>query len=440
MAKLDNYTLRLRSKEYRPIVIGGMGVDISTAELALEAVRLGGVGHISDAMAPFVSDKRYGTRFQNTKQRNFKEFRNNPDKSQVKWDPQMVYEASLNHVGTTMNAKKGSGLLFINVMEKLTMGSPRETLKARLRGAMDGGIDGITLSAGLHLCSLSLVEKEPRFRDVLFGIIVSSVRALKVFLRTCQKVNRLPDYIVVEGPLAGGHLGFGLDWKDYDLNTIVREIFELLRSEDLHIPVIPAGGIFTGADAVHFLDAGASAVQVATRFTISRECGLPTEAKQAYILACEEDVEVNMSSPAGYPMRMLHNSPSLNSNVKPNCEALGYLLDKDGQCSYHQAYEKTPCDEQGNKLPVSEKMCICYHFMRCQCYTCGHYVYRLKETTIQLPDGNYYLPPAEHIFNDYLQSEDGTVRLPEPSTELQRKERRADDALTVQTEQSLSIR
>jgi nitronate monooxygenase len=412
VAKLADFSIRFGNKEFLPLMTGGMGVDISTSALALAAASKGAIGHISDAMAPFISDRKFGTRFQNEKRKKFLQFANSMDKSQVKWDPEPVYQANLNHCRSTMEAKRGDGAVFINVMEKLNMGAPAETLRARLRGAMDGGIDGITLSAGLHNGTLKLAEDHPRFRDVKFGIIVSSVRALKIFLRGADRVKRAPDYIIVEGPLAGGHLGFGEDWRQHDLKTIVAEVLAFIKQEDLNIPVVPAGGIFTGTDAVKFMEMGASGVQVATRFTISQECGLPTRVKQDYLRASEEDVVVNTVSPTGYLMRMLSYSPCLQSNVKPNCEALGYILDRDGKCQYHAAYENTPCDADGVKQAVTDKMCICYHFMKFNCYTCGHNVYRLKDTTVMLPNGEYYLPSAEHILDDYFQSEDHSIRLP----------------------------
>ncbi|MFN8390617.1 MAG: nitronate monooxygenase [Bdellovibrionota bacterium] len=412
MTKLADFSIRFGKQEYLPVVTGGMGVDISTSELALSAARIGAIGHISDAMAPYISDRKFGTRFQNEKRKKFLQFADSMDKSQVKWDFESVYEANLNHCRSTMEAKTGSGAVFINVMEKLNMGAPAETLRARLRGAMDGGIDGITLSAGLHNGTLKLAEDHPRFRDVKFGIIVSSARALKIFLRGADRVKRAPDYIIVEGPLAGGHLGFGEDWKEHDLKSIVKDVLAFLEQEGLKIPVIPAGGVFTGTDACDFLALGASAVQVATRFTISQECGLPDKVKQEYLRAREEDVVVNSISPTGYLMRMLSYSPCIQSNVKPNCEALGYILDRDGKCLYHGAYERAGCDAEGNKLPVTERMCICYHFMKFSCYTCGHNVYRLKDTTVQLPNGEYYLPSAEHILTDYLYSEDHSIKLP----------------------------
>lgn len=378
-----------------------MGVNISTAELGLELARLGAVGHISDAMSPFVCDEKFGTKYQKEKSEKFRDFVKLPSKKGVSWAADPVREANRRYAEDTMSQKRGSGLVFMNVMEKLTMGAPAETLQARLRGAMEGGIDGITLSAGLHNGTLKLVDDHPRFRDVLFGIIVSSARALKIFLRSASRVDRLPDYIIVEGPLAGGHLGFGLDWANYDLKSIVPEVLQFLESENLSIPVIPAGGIFSGAEAVEYFEMGAAAVQIATRFTISQECGLPTDVKHVYLAAQEEDILVNTISPTGYPMRMLKSSPCLNSNIRPNCEALGYLLDRDGDCQYHHAYERAGVDERGRKLAVTDKMCICFHFMSYNCYTCGHNVYRLKETIERQPNGDFYFPRAEEVYNDY---------------------------------------
>ena len=214
-----------------PIITGGMGVDISTAELSLVAARLGGIGHISDAMVPTVSDRRFKTGFVKEKQKKYKYNVASRDKSAVKFDLERLAEATKLHVGRTMEAKRGDGMVFINTMEKLTMGNPRDTLRVRLTAALDAGIDGVTLSAGLHLGSMALIEDHPRFRDVKIGIIVSSLRALILFLRKSARLNRLPDYVIVEGPLAGGHLGFGLDWAQYDLKTIVDEVIQYLKQE-----------------------------------------------------------------------------------------------------------------------------------------------------------------------------------------------------------------
>ena len=414
MKRVDDFRLKFGKQELVPIMVGGMGVDISTAELALEAARLGGVGHISDAMIKTVADRRFNTKFVKNKLQQYKFNVANADKSVVQFNLGEVAEATRLHVASTMEAKRGDGLIFVNCMEKLTMNAPKETLRVRLQAALDAGIDGITLAAGLHLGSFSLIEDHPRFRDAKLGIIVSSLRALQLFLRKSARTNRLPDYVVVEGPLAGGHLGFGADWAQYDLATIVAEIQAWLRAEQLDIPLIPAGGIFTGSDATAFLEGGAAAVQVATRFTVAKECGLPEDVQQEYFKASEDQIEVNQVSPTGYPMRMLSNSPAIGSGIRPNCEAYGYLLDASGSCSYITAYNREVAAHPGVKrVSVMEKTCLCTHMRNFDCWTCGHYTYRLKDTTHRLDDGSYQLLSAEHIFHDYQFSTGNQIALPE---------------------------
>jgi len=411
-ASLDDYRFRLGDTEYVPIVIGGMGVDISSAQLAHEAARLGGIGHISDAMSPYVSDRYFSTKYTKAKSLKHRASRDTTDKTSVRFDNELLYEAQKHYVANTMDGKHGPGAVHINIMEKLQMGAPSETLAARLHGALDGGIDGITLSAGLHNGTLKLIADNPRFRDAKIGIIVSSLRALKIFLRSGKRMNRLPDYVVVEGPLAGGHLGFGEDWREYQLRDIVKEVVAFVKEEGLDLPVIPAGGVFTGTDAVEMLELGAAAVQVATRFTVTKECGMPDKIKQEYFAATEDMVEVSPVSATGYLIRLLNNSPALGSNIKPQCEPLGYTLDKTGNCSYIKAWEATPVGPDGKKLPVTDKICICYHFGKYNVWTCGHYVYRLKDTTNQLPDGSYQLLTAEQVFNDYRYSTEHQIALP----------------------------
>lgn len=413
MKRVDDFRLQLGKHELVPIMIGGMGVDISTADLALEAARLGGIGHISDAMVNTVSDRRYNTKFVKEKLAIYKYNVLNEDKAAVKFDIGRLVEATRLHVAGTMERKQGSGLILINCMEKLTMNAPKETLRARMRAALDSGIDGITLAAGLHLGSFALIEDHPRFRDAKLGIIVSSVRALQLFLKKSSRTNRYPDYIVVEGPLAGGHLGFGLDWAKYDLATIVAEVIAYLKEAQLDIPVIPAGGIFTGSDATAFLENGAAAVQVATRFTVTDECGLPPDIKQEYFKANEDDIVVNEISPTGYPMRMIKSSPAIGDGIRPNCEAYGYLLDANGKCSYVTAYNREVAAHPGErKVSVMDKTCLCTHMRNFDLWTCGQLTYRLKDTTHRLADGSYQMLSAEHVFHDYQFSTDNKVALP----------------------------
>ena len=414
MKRVDDFRLKLGNKELVPIVIGGMGVEISTADLALEAARLGGVGHISDAMVNTVTDRRFDTKFVKDKLKQYKFNVANSNKSVVQFDLGQLAEATALHVGRTMERKRGDGLILVNCMEKLTMNAPRETLKVRLEAALDAGVDGITLAAGLHLGSFGLIEDHPRFRDAKLGIIVSSLRALQLFLKKSARTNRMPDYIVIEGPLAGGHLGFGMDWAKYDLAVIVAEIRQYLLDEKLDIPLIPAGGIFTGGDAATFLENGASAVQVATRFTVAKECGLPDNVKQKYFEANEDGIEVNMISPTGYPMRMLSSSPAIGDGIRPNCEAYGYLLDANGNCSYITSYNREVEAHPGAKrVSVMDKTCLCTQMRNFELWTCGHYTYRLKDTSRKQEDGTYQLLTAEHIFKDYQFSTEGHIALPE---------------------------
>jgi NAD(P)H-dependent flavin oxidoreductase YrpB (nitropropane dioxygenase family) len=412
---VNNFRLKLGGKEFVPIMIGGMGVNISTSELALSAERLGGIGHISDAEVMYVCDQMFGTSYVSEKRKKYSFNANNPDKSVVQFDLEQLAEAQKRFVSHTISKKTGNGGIFMNCMEKLTMNNSAATLKVRLEAAMDAGIDGITLAAGLNLRTLDLMSAHERFRDVKIGIIISSVRALAIFLKRAVRLDRLPDYIVVEGPLAGGHLGFGPDdWKTQNLRDIFVETLDFLKKENLDIPVIPAGGIFTGTDAVEYLQMGASAVQVATRFTIAKEAGLPDDVKQQYINARDEDIEVNNASPTGYPMRMLKQSPTLRYGTKPNCEGLGYLLDNSGKCpyidDYYQALESKSAD---GKLIVKGHTCLCTGMSRYDCWTCGQTTSRLKETTNRLPDGSWQIPSAEEIFMDYLLSENHSIRLPE---------------------------
>ena len=413
MKRVDDFRLKFGKKEFVPIMIGGMGVDISTAELALEAARLGGIGHISDAMVPDVSDRRFDTSFVKDKTRFYKHNIDNSDKSIIKFDLGVLADATRRHVEATMSAKRGDGLVFVNCMEKLTMNGPRETLQVRMASALDAGIDGITLSAGLHLGSFGLIADHPRFRDAKLGIIVSSVRALQLFLRKNARLDRRPDYIIVEGPLAGGHLGFGMDWAQYDLATIIAEVVHFLKTEELDIPVIAAGGIFTGSDATSFLELGAAGVQVATRFTVANECGLPADVKQDYFRASEDDIVVNTISPTGYPMRMLKSTPAIGSGIRPNCEAYGYLLDGNGGCAYITAYNREVALHPNSKtISVMDKTCLCTHMRNFNCWTCGSTTYRLKDTTHRSADGTYQTLSAEHIFKDYQFSVDNKVAMP----------------------------
>lgn len=204
-----------------------------------------------------------------------------------------------------------------------------------------------------------------------------------------------------------------MDWRDYNLKTIVSEVVAFLSGEGLEIPVIAAGGVFSGSDAVDYMELGCAGVQCATRFTITQECGLPANVKQEYVKAVEEDIVVNLISPTGYPMRMLKQSPAIGSGNRPNCESYGYLLDRNGRCGYIDAYNRAVAENpDAAKVQVHDKTCLCTAMRSFKVWTCGHNTYRLHETVNQLPDGTYEMPPAEHVLRDYLYSTDYEVHRP----------------------------
>ena len=389
---------------YYPLMIGGMGVDISTSAMVLEAARLGCIAHLSDAMVPAVCDKNFGTAFTKHKAENHHRLQKEEfiQDRIPQFDLHEYRLAQTRYIADTVEKKKGTGGIFVNCMEKLQVGSPLELLEIRLKSSLDAGADGISLSAGLHTSSMRLMSDHPRFREAKIGIVVSSWRALKLFLRSANRVNRLPDYIVVEGPLAGGHLGFGDDWANYTLKEIVIDILNNLEQEGLRIPVIPAGGIFDADDVSLFLEIGAAAVQVATRFTVTKESGLPDTAKQSFFEAGEKDVFVAPVSPTGYPIRLLHSSPCVNSNIAPQCIPLGYAMNAKGQCQYIDAYKETGISETGKKLPVVGKVCLCHHIGRYDVWTCGSNVIRLKETVTKNAEGIYQQPTTEEVIQEYL--------------------------------------
>ena len=414
MKCVDDFRLRFGKQELVPIIIGGMGVDISTAELALEAARLGGIGHISDAMVPTVSDRRFKTHFVKEKLKLYKYNVANADKSDVQFDLGRLAEATQNHVGRTMEAKRGEGLIFVNCMEKLTMNAPRETLRVRLTAALDAGIDGITLSAGLHLGSFALIEDHPRFRDAKLGIIVSSLRALQLFLRKNAKLNRLPDYVIVEGPLAGGHLGFGMDWANYDLRTIMAEIQQYLKTEKLDIPLIRRRRHFhrqrrrvlprerrrggAGGDALYrgagMRPAGQGASRNTSRRARTTSRSTPSRPP-ATRCACSR--AARRSAPASGPTARPTATCSTARATAPTSTA------------YNREVAAHP---EAKKISVKDKTCLCTHMRNFDCWTCGHYTYRLKDTTRRLPDGSYQLLSAEHVFRDYQFSTDQKIALP----------------------------
>lgn len=398
--RLDDFRLNLKGRSLVPVMQGGMGVNISTAEMAQAVAARGGIGHVSDAMIPDLADRLFGTGFTRMKTIACKKIEKTMGQAGFLFPVDKIREAAKLYLGSVMEGKKGEGLIHVNVMEKLTMNSGLEMLKARLLGALDAGIDGISLSAGLHTSSFALMSEHPRFRDACLGVVVSSRRALNLFLRKSAKTERLPDYIVVEGPLAGGHLGFGMDWANFSLPDIVRDVKAYLAENKLSIPVLAAGGVFTGTDGVRMMqEAGADGIQAATRFAVTRESGLPDAVKQRYFDARAEDIEVNGISPTGYPMRMLKSSPAINAALKPQCAAYGYMLDHGG-CAYLKAWREAEAAGTAQD-GIREKTCLCAQMRSSRVWTLGANGARLAEAGKRDASGRWVLPSTAEVFDDY---------------------------------------
>ncbi len=202
--------------------------------------------------------------------------------------------------------QKTKGILGINLMVALS--DYPEMVKA----AADEGIDIIFSGAGLPLGLPGLIDLKGKTRLVP---IVSSARAARIICKKwLEDFGYLPDGFVVEGPLAGGHLGFKADELDIPENRLEKLVPQLLQEvqafvpiAERPIPVIAAGGIYSGADIYKFLRLGASGVQIATRFVATEECDAAPAFKEAYINAQKGDAVI-IKSPVGMPGRAINNA------------------------------------------------------------------------------------------------------------------------------------
>ena len=270
----------------RPIVQGGMGVGISLSGLASAVANEGGIGVIAGAMI--------GMR--------------EPD---VAKNP---IEANLRALRQELKRarEKTQGIIGVNIMVALT------TFSQMVRTAIENRADIIFSGAGLpldmprqlrELCE----EKKQEFKTKLVPIVSSARAATVIAKKWLSRFDYVPDAVVVEGPRAGGHLGFKaeeLDDPAFALEKLIPEVVDAVKSfEDKSgkaIPVIAAGGVYSGADIDKFLRLGASGVQMGTRFVATHECDTDQRFKERYLEARDEDVTI-IKSPVGMPGRALNN-------------------------------------------------------------------------------------------------------------------------------------
>ncbi|MCU0285104.1 MAG: nitronate monooxygenase [Acidobacteria bacterium] len=264
-----------------PIVQGGMGVGISLASLASAVANEGGIGVIA-ANAIGMLEPDYYT--------NGKE----ADKRALRKQIRKARNLS-------------NGIIGVNIMVAVN------DFHDLLQVAIEEKVDMVFLGAGLPLKGIPVAEI--RKAGVKVVPIVSSGRAARLIFSYWQKnYDTIPDAVVVEGPKAGGHLGFKeteINDPGYALENLIPavaaevKIFEEQCAKS--IPVIAAGGIFTGADIFKFFELGASGVQMATRFVATHECDADKKFKKTYIDCKEEDIVI-IKSPVGLPGRAIKNN------------------------------------------------------------------------------------------------------------------------------------
>ena len=308
-SKLPSLTIKGK-KITLPIIQGGMGIGVSLSPLASAVAKEGGVGIISSAALDRLVSRRQGKKVNS-------------------------YEAAYEEVSL---AKASGGFAGINIMVALL-----RDYEASVRGALDAGADFIISGAGLPL---SLPAIQPP-KDTALIPIVSSARALEIICKKWEKLGYRPDAVVLEGPLAGGHLGFKADQIDIESNKLENLFPPVMDAAKKYggIPVIVAGGIYTHADIVRFLEMGASGVQMGTRFLATEESSASPEYKQAVIAVKEEDIIIALDpgSPCGLPFRVIRQSPMYQSAIQklrePKCNK-GYVLLKDADGKFSRCPAK----------------------------------------------------------------------------------------------------
>ena len=263
-----------------PIVQGGMGVGISLSGLASAVANEGGIGVIAANSIGMLDPEYYAK---------------NKDANAI------ILRREIRKA-----REKTAGLIGVNIMVAV------DDYQDLLRVAIEEKIDLVFLGAGLPIKGIPV--EDLRAAGVKVVPIVSSARAAGLIFKSwSKKYNDIPDAVVVEGPKAGGHLGFKadqIDDPDFALEKILPGVVTQVKTfEDKYqrtVPVIAAGGIFSGADIYKIFKLGASGVQMGTRFVATHECDANIRFKESYVACRKEDIEI-IKSPVGLPGRAIRN-------------------------------------------------------------------------------------------------------------------------------------
>lgn len=263
-----------------PVIQGGMGVGISLSHLAGAVAAQGGIGIISTAQIGY----------------------REPD-----FDEHPI-EANLRAIGAEIAKARElaqGGIIGVNIMVAT------RDYERYVKASVEAGADLIISGAGLPMKLPELTKGS----HTKIAPIVSSLKSAEVIFKYWKKkYDRLPDLVVIEGPRAGGHLGFKMEeleeiddaTYDEEIKKIIACVNEYAEESGIYIPVAVAGGVYERSDMEHYLAMGAAGVQVATRFVTTYECDAADEYKQAYINAEKEDIVI-VKSPVGMPGRAILN-------------------------------------------------------------------------------------------------------------------------------------
>ena len=286
-----------------PVIQGGMGVGVSLSSLAGAVAKAGGIGIISTAQIGF-KDQDFGK------------------------NPMAANLRAIHSELKKAREKAPQGILGFNIMVAT------KEYASYVKEAVKAGADVIISGAGLPIDMPKFVAEaenenggsEKKERRTMIAPIVSSVKSALVICRMWdRRYHTAPDFVVVEGPCAGGHLGFsreqltelGADTDhvaetfneaayDKEIRGIIETVKSFAEKYKKHIPVITAGGIFDQKDVLHQFALGAEGIQAATRFVTTEECDADIAYKEAYINAKEEDIVI-VKSPVGMPGRAIKN-------------------------------------------------------------------------------------------------------------------------------------